>query len=257
LFGQIYPHGHPLYFLAALLVKAPLTLIALGSAGAALLGMALARRRLALTDLLWIVPGPLYIFLASRVPVQLGVRLILPALPFGILVCAYAIEWARKQRMARLCLAAGLVLFAFETARVYPFGIAFFNIAAGGPSAGSRYLLDSNLDWGQGLGELERWTRANRILPIRMSYFGADMTFRYFRDDEVDTFPPPWTAALTKGRTQLIPEPGHYYAISPTLLPGHFFAPKYRDYYAAFRTMTPVARPGYSMFVYRVDAARH
>lgn len=256
LFGQIYPHGHPLYFLAALLVKAPVTLIVFGCAGAALLAIALVRRRLVWSDVLWIVPGPVYLLLCSRVPSQLGVRLVLPALPFGILVCAHLIEWARNSSLTRGLLLAGLALFAFESARVYPFGIAFFNVAAGGPTAGYRYLVDSNLDWGQGLGELERWTRAHRVAPIRLSYFGGDMTFRYFRDDQQQTFPPPWTVALTNGRTQLVPEPGYYYAISPTLLPGHFFAPKYRDYYAAFRTMTPVARPGYSLFVYRVDAAR-
>ncbi len=257
LFGTIYPHGHPLYFVAALLVKAPVTLIVLGSLGAVLLAVGLVRRRLVWSDLLWILPGPLYVFLASRVPVQLGVRLVMPGLPFGILVCAFVVERARKQRIGRVALIAGLALFAFETARVYPFGISFFNIAAGGPAAGYRYLVDSNLDWGQGLGELERWARANRVIPIGLSYFGGDMTFRYFQDNEVDVLPPPWTDKLAKGRTQLIPEAGHYYAISPTLLPGHFFAPKYRDYYARFRAMTPVARPGYSMFVYHVDALPH
>ena len=254
LFGRIWPHGHPLYFVAALLVKAPVTMIVMEAAGAVLLLIASVRRRLAWSDLLWIVPGPLYVFLSSRVPVQLGVRLILPALPFGVLLAAYAIERLRTGRSGRLVIVAGLLLFVVETAHAYPNGIAFFNLAAGGPGAGFLYLSDSNLDWGQGLGELRRWARANGARPIRLSYFGADMMYRYFRDDEIQPIPPPWNDTLARGRAQLIPEPGYYYAISPTLLPGHFFPPKYRDYYAAFRRMTPVARPGYSIFVYRVDA---
>jgi hypothetical protein len=257
LYGRIWPHGHPLYFLAALLVKAPVTLIAFGGIGAGLLLTALVKRRLTWSDAFWTAPGALYIFLCSRVPVQLGVRLILPALPFGVLLCAFAVEWMRKRRAGRIVVGAGLALFAFETARIYPHGIAFFNLAAGGPGAGIRYLVDSNLDWGQGLGDLQRWARAHGAGPVRLSYFGSDMMYRYFRGNEVEPIPPPWADSLAKGRTQLVPEPGHYYAISPTLLPGHFFAPKYRDYYAAFRAMTPVARPGYSIFVYRVDPPGH
>lgn len=253
--GRIWPHGNPWYFPVALLVKAPVSLIALALAAPIFLLRAAVRRQLDWTDLFWILPGPVYVFLASRVPLQLGIRLILPALPFAVLMCAYAIERLRSQRPGRVLIASALAVFAFESVRIYPNGIAFFNLAAGGPSAGFRYLADSNLDWGQGLGELERWMRANRAAPIRLSYFGADMMYRYFKDYEVRPIAPPWTDALAKG-PKLIPEPGQFYAISPTLLPGQFFAPKYRDYYSAFRAMTPLARPGYSMFVYKVDAPR-
>lgn len=254
--GEIRPHGHPLYFPIALLVKAPVTLIAFAAIGAALLIQGFFRRRFTAADLWWVLPGPLYVFLASRVPIQLGVRLILPALPFAVLTCACAIEWMRKQRHGRWVAATGIALFAFETARVYPHSMAFFNVAAGGPSSGFRYLADSNLDWGQGLGELQRWAKKHTDAPLSISYFGADMIFRYFREGTVLLLPPPWTDALAKGRTVVAPQPGIYYAISPTMLPGQFFLPKYRDFYSAFKQMTPIARPGYSIFVYRVDAVK-
>lgn len=252
LWGRLWPHGHPLYFPAALLVKAPVTLIAFG-----VLGFVLALRSRNVSNLFWILPGVLYIFLCSRVPVQLGVRLILPALPFGILLCACAIEWLGGKRAGRWIAAAGLAIFAIETALIYPHGIAFFNVAAGGPNAGFKYLCDSNLDWGQGLGDLRRWARSHDAGRIRLSYMGGDMMYRYFSEREVEAIPPPWTDQLAKGRTRLSPEPGHYYAISPTLLPGQFLGPKYRDYYEAFRDMVPAAKPGYSIFVYRVDAPGH
>jgi hypothetical protein len=256
LLGTIWPHGNPFYFLVCLLVKAPVTLLILGAGGLGLLVTAAMRGRLDWADLLWILPGPLYVALASRVPLQLGVRLILPALPFGILLAGWLIEWLRARRWGLAALAVLLALFAFESARIYPNGIAFFNIAAGGPDAGFRYLADSNLDWGQGLGELARWARAHRAIPIRLSYFGTDMMFRYFRGNEVIPISPPWAESLVKGPA-VIPEPGHYYAISATLLPGQFFTPKYRNFYGAFRSLQPVARPGYSIFVYRVGASTH
>jgi hypothetical protein len=253
-FGEMHPAGHPLYFVGALLVKTPVGLIVLGAAAFPLLVRALLRRRLQWTDLAWVLPGPLYVLLASSVPYQMGIRLVLPALPFGILLAMFAVDRLRLSKPGRWAAAALLLLFAGEAVRIYPHGIAFFNVAAGGPSSGHRYLADSNLDWGQGLGDLELWARKNNALPVKLSYFGNDNMFRYFRDYEVDVIAPPWNAELAKGITRIRPEPGHYYAISPTLLPGYFFDPKYRDFYAEFRAMKPVARPGYSIFVYRVDS---
>jgi hypothetical protein len=51
---------------------------------------------------------------------------------------------------------------------------------------------------------------------------------------------------------KLAPEPG-YYAISATLLTGQFFSERYRDYFHEFRTRKPIAKAGYSIFVYRID----
>ncbi|MBS1876540.1 MAG: glycosyltransferase family 39 protein [Acidobacteria bacterium] len=254
--GEIRPHGHPLYFLGALLVKSPVTLLALGVVGIGMIGWAAWRRRLEWEDLLWILPGPLYIFLASRVPVQLGVRLVLPALPFGILFVAHAMERLRTGRAGRAAVAAGLLLFVFEASRIYPYGLSFFNVASGGPNAGFRYLADSNLDWGQGLGEVRRWYDRHPGVKLRLSYFGADQIRRYFPYEEAPRIPPPWNDQLAKGVTRFMPEPGTWYAISPNLLPGQFFAPKYRDFYAEFRQMQPVERLGYAMFLYRAESPR-
>jgi hypothetical protein len=254
LFGEIRPEGHPLYFVVCLLVKSPVTLLALGLAAVPLLVIAAVRRRLGWLDLLWIIPGPLYVILASLVPYQLGIRLILPALPFGILIAAFAVDRLRRSRAGAAVVGVLLVLFAVEAVRIYPAGISFFNVAAGGPQSGFRYLADSNLDWGQGLGDLARWARQNKATPLRVSYFGTDMVFRHFRGDEVELIAPPWNEQLAKGVTRFRPEPGRYYAISPTLLAGQFFREEYRDFYAEFRSMKPVARPGYSIFVYHLNA---
>ena len=45
---------------------------------------------------------------------------------------------------------------------VYPHFTAFFNRAAGGPANGPRYLLDSNLDWGQDVKKLKAWLAESR-----------------------------------------------------------------------------------------------
>ena len=253
LFGKVWPEGNPFYFVQALAVKVPVSIWILLILGSALTASRVWKRSLPGANLFWILPGFLYIALASRVPLQLGVRLILPALPFGLLICGVALEWLMKHPARKVALPCFAAMLIIESAAIYPHGIGFFNFASGGPNSGSRYLTDSNLDWGQGLGDLASYTRRNHLSRVKLSYFGNDMTYRYFGHDEVEVIAPPWSESLVTS-DRLIPEPGAWYAISPTLLPGQFFAPRFKDYYAAFRTLEPVARPGYSIFVYHIES---
>jgi hypothetical protein len=64
---------------------------------------------------------------------------------------------------------------AIETAAVHPDYVSFFNIAAGGARNGERYLIDSNLDWGQDLCRLSQWLRTSDLArgrPIALRVFG-------------------------------------------------------------------------------------
>jgi hypothetical protein len=110
--------------------------------------------------------------------------------------------------------------------------------------------VDSNLDWGQNLPELAEYVKTNRIKKIKLYYFGFDKLHRYGVQDRIERAPPPWSTQLVQTR-QLVPEPG-LYAVSATLLPGHFFAEEYRDYFQAFRERRPDARAGYSIFIYKI-----
>lgn len=248
--GKVYPHGTPLYFLVALAVKVPLPLQVLLCAGLVLALAGLWTRRLKGADLFWIVPGILYVGLASLSSLQLGVRLVLPALPFGLLLCGVAIERFRGWR--RVFPAALVVWVIVRSAAVYPNGIAYMNLWAGGPENALHYLADSNVDWGQSLADLARWKRAHGIKKLRLSYFGNDNPFRYFREEEVELVAPPWSEALAPQPT-LVPQPG-WYAISATLLPGQFFEPRFQNYYRVFRRTRPVALAGNSIYIYKVGS---
>lgn len=245
LFGDLYPRGTPFYFIAALAVKIPAAIQLLLVAGV----VSLVARRPKAEDLFWLLPGFLYIGLASFSALQLGVRLVLPALPFGMLLCAAGTAWLRSTRLAALPVAAAALVVA-QGAVVYPHGISFINLPSGGSSRALAYLADSNVDWGQGLPCLRRWVDKHGVGKFRLSYFGNDNPFRFFSDEEVELVAPPWSPKWAK-QPRLQPEPG-YYAISATLLPGHFFEPRFRDYYAAFRTMKPVARAGGSIYIYKI-----
>jgi hypothetical protein len=49
--------------------------------------------------------------------------------------------------------------------RVHPNYLGYFNELAGGPSGGWRYLVDSNLDWGQDLRALKQWMDDHGVAP--------------------------------------------------------------------------------------------
>jgi len=53
--------------------------------------------------------------------------------------------------------------YVFENLSVSPYYLTYFNQAVGGPSGGYRYVVDSNLDWGQDLKRFSNWVKENDI----------------------------------------------------------------------------------------------
>lgn len=247
--GSTQTRGLPAYFVVALLVKLTEFALLLFFAGAATLLWRLWRRRLDASCVFWTVPAFLYIGLASGANLQLGVRLVLPALPFLVLIGTYALDFAAPRLRTFLC-AAIILLAAVKAVQVFPNGISYFNAFAGGPDNGIAWLSDSNLDWGQSLRDLRHEVTDRRIKFLRVCYFGTDNLWAYFTDREVEQITPPWNAAFAQG-PHYQPQPG-WYAISATHVTGQLFPREYRDYFQVFRTLRPVAKAGYSIFLYEI-----
>ena len=65
-----------------------------------------------------------------------------------------------------------------ETIMVFPYYLTYFNQFARGANGGHRYVVDSNLDWGQDLKRLADWTNTNNVQKISLDYFGwADQSY--------------------------------------------------------------------------------
>ena len=91
-----------------------------------------------------------------------------------------------------------------ETLSVYPHFTAFFNRLAGGPENGPRYLLDSNLDWGQGLKDLKEYMRQQGLGHVCLEYFGtADP--RYYGIEHSPIEDPEQEAKLRPGGERDLP----------------------------------------------------
>lgn len=246
--GKLHSSPQPLYFVTSFLLKTPLSLLAWISLG---LVIAIVRRQSAV--LFWLIPAVLYVSLASTSKLQLGLRLVLPAvacITIATAVLVQACVQARHSliRMLPAFLALGTLA---ETAWAFPHYISYFNPMAGGPANAIHLLSGSNLDWGQSLPPLQDYLNAHPgVGPVRLYYFGAGWPGKWIPDERHELMPPPWGPDLVK-TNKLIPEPG-YYAISGTMLTGQLFSPEYRDYFEKFRSMTPIAVPGGCIFVYRV-----
>ena len=161
------------YFLVLLPLKVPLGLMV-----ATALGVRSLRRGTGLRTggrLAFLLVPPLVFFaLASYSRVDLGVRVVLPVLPFLYIVAA-GLACAGCCRVAgRVLLGVCVAWAAVSATRADPHPIAYFNELVGGPRGAIRYVADSNVDWGQGLPRLKQYLDANGIGAVYLSYFGTD-----------------------------------------------------------------------------------
>lgn len=175
--------GFPDYYRKAIWYKVPHAtqlLCVLGLITVLWLGREDRRWRLQLVLLL---PIALLLYIAGESTMQLGVRYILPVVPFAFLFASQSASAGIRRFGMPQFLSIGLAVWLACSVRYAPHHLAYFNELAGGPENGSEHLLDSNLDWGQGLKDVRRYARENNIDKIYLAYFGAinpadmDITF--------------------------------------------------------------------------------
>ncbi len=256
LLGEVYEGGKWQFFPFAFLVKTPL---------GALLLMLLA------LPLLWKAPAaewrtlaiPLALFWAFSIAsgINIGLRHLLPVYPLSYALAAgllgkYGLGARLDQRGAgleagrrpgglphkRMIVLLAVALLAYESARAAGHDIAFFNAAAGGPERGGQMLVDSNIDWGQSLGELRTWLGNRKPDDVCLVYFGTAPIEHY--GFSICALPP--TEEIRKG----VKTERKYAAISVTLLQGVYHK---REWYGWLRERRPVARVGESIYVYDVS----
>jgi hypothetical protein len=256
--GRLGNRGWWWYFPLAFAIKTPLTLLLLlgVSIGYVMLRLVKSRPqpsslvRYAALGLFPVLYGGASLFSS----VNIGYRHLLPVLPFLVIGVSIAINMYRE-RLRRsgspsvsLLAMGGLVALLLGQAvmalRLQPQPLTYFNALAGGPENGYRYLVDSNLDWGQNLWDLKSWMESNQeshvhyahYSPARPQAYGINATYLP-PDPKADPFVP-WA-----------PDPG-LYAIGATVLQGPY-APSVNTF-GWFRAHTPVARLGHALFLFQV-----
>jgi len=245
LMGRVSTHGWWYYFPVTFLLKTPLLMLLL-------LGISVwdtvRRRRWREEVPLLLFPVTMFGF-ALVSSLNIGYRYILPIDPFLIVYAARVagLAWAWPARIRRAVLPGLMVIYVGVSLWLYPHYLAFFNLLAGGPDGGYRYLVDSNLDWGQDLKLLKSYLDKQNVDEVWLGYLGtADPGYYGIRYRPLFA---PDAARPAEGFFPIHPAPG-WYVIGATVLQGPYaLEPDILDW---FRRQEPVARIGHSMFVYRV-----
>lgn len=256
LLGQYSTKGWWYYYPVALLVKTPLPLLLLGGWGLAR-GL---RQRGRWAEMGLVVAPPLLLFAAFVVGGKdIGLRYLLPVYPFLFLLAGYTLPawpgWAGLRAAGARAWPAWLLGLCClwhvgGTLRNHPDHLAYFNEAAGGPDQGYRYLVDSNLDWGQDLKGLKAYMDQRGIERLKLSYFGTvDPALYGLQYEWLPSFQLP---APPEARAVL--PTGGLIAISVTNLVGVYMDGygQGKDLYKWLRAYEPVARIGHSIWVYEL-----
>ncbi|MCA9017654.1 MAG: hypothetical protein KDA77_20185, partial [Planctomycetaceae bacterium] len=192
--------------------------------------------------LIWILAIAVLLGMSLTSRLNLGQRYLLTVYPLLFLFTIdQFVRWFKNKTFlvytfAGLCL--GFQILAITS--IQPNYLAYFNGLVGGPEAGHKYLLDSNLDWGQDLPALK--AALDELPPddqdrCLLYYFGTARPEAY------------GISALSLKES--LPEKSDQWnclALSANHLQGLYTQGK--DPFAGFRSLNPMKRAGYSIFLY-------
>jgi Dolichyl-phosphate-mannose-protein mannosyltransferase len=256
LLGRYSDRGWWWYFPAAFALKTslPFLLAALGGLGWGLWAAIRRRRRAA-----WLLVPPclLYLALAMTGHINIGVRHLLPAYPFLIILGGAALDMLLRAPRARLLARAavtGVLLWAgVEAVRAYPDYMTYMNpIARHEPRY--RYLSDSNIEWGDEVKELADYLKSRGQTRVRAALLGGWLTLRMYGVELIDLL----DRASGEVRTE-------YVALGASFLNGSTVPgagpgsgretnEARLNYFAAYRARTPEKVFAHAIYLYRVDA---
>jgi tetratricopeptide (TPR) repeat protein len=228
--GQWRQNGWWYYFPVAMAVKTPLPLLLLSAVG---LGLWLSGcRRFSLPLAAPWLAALIYLMFAIVGTINIGIRHLLPM--FALLAVGSASQFGLRSRPLQLCAWLGIGWLLVVTWRARPFFLEYFNEAAGGPSNGYQWLVDSNLDWGQDAKRLKRFLDEQAITNVDLACFGQARSIEYYG---------------IPGRRTTFEKARETHNGTLIISANQLMRPEY-DWLRACHE--PVARIGYTMFVYHL-----
>jgi len=240
LMGEFNDTGFYSYYLVALLVKTPVPVLFL-CALAWFRGGAPSRRELPLI----VTAAFLLLFFSLSRHKNVGVRYVLFLEPMmAVWIGRLVASPSAILRWGRQAIAVASIALVGITLSFWPHYLPYFNWASGGPDNGHRWLLDSNLDWGQDLIALRRYMEREQIEEIDLAHFGRVPPAAYGIRHRM----------LRAGESPV----NRHVAISANLLWGLTYIvngdlnywPDDRDGYRTFRALRPTAILGHSIYVF-------
>lgn len=168
--GEIHQHGLPIYFPALLSAKWTLGTLALLllSAGVYVTGKMRQGRELIFLG----VPLVFFLGIAIASPLNLGVRHVLPAVPFVFLLIAAGVGWlVRRHRIWLYAVCLLLVAHAADSLHAFPYYLPYGNALWGGSAQMNQYFSDSAVDWAEQLIWTRQWIDQHQVKECYFAYF--------------------------------------------------------------------------------------
>ena len=288
--GELSSHGWWYYFPLIYLMKEPLPTIFLIFLGL-ILGILRATRSLQygkeigkkfkdyLTIHFWefsmLIFTVIYWISSISSPLNIGVRHILPTMPFIYILASGAIkkwfaaeaggmsttflEWLKNSMHAifnfwlkTLLISLAIIWLILEIILTAPHFLSYYNEFFGWRTDGFYYATDSNFDWGQDLKRLKKWANIN-LEPnqkIALDYFGGGDPDYYLKEQFI-----PWWSAKGNPKDEGI----EWLAISANTLQGALAAPTadfYKNPADEYRWLENpygfIDRAGTAIFIYKL-----
>jgi hypothetical protein len=226
LMGRVSTTGWWYYFPLAFLFKTPVSTLLLLFATLFFFPKVREATWTSLNFLL--LPAVVVFFFTSRQNINIGLRHVLPAYPFLLVLIARVVRYkSQHQKLARWIL--GLL---------------------GGPSGGRYMLMDSNLDWGQDLKGLKGYMERHGIRKIKLGYFGLSDPAYYGIDYDLLPSYAIMGQPICKEGSPAVLELKGTMAVSATLLQGLYCT---ADFYRILRGREPIANIGYSIYIFQFN----
>ncbi|MFQ5963083.1 MAG: ArnT family glycosyltransferase [Candidatus Scalinduaceae bacterium] len=236
LMGEISPDGWWYYFLFAFAVKTPIPFLI-----AILFSIVLIKKSKNINwcdELFLAIPIGVMFIMASRSNAQMGIRHILVVYPLLFVFASKLVQVDLKRKI--ITIICGIILgiwYVYASISVSPHYLSYFNEFVGGPKNGYRYLIDSNLDWGQDVKGLVKLMDRKGIDKIKFGHWIGIEPRYASRFEELGCEPTTGWVAIQVNSLQGLTEA--WGVLSP-------------DCYAWLRKLEPVDRAGYSIFVYYI-----
>jgi 4-amino-4-deoxy-L-arabinose transferase-like glycosyltransferase len=257
--GEFKHRGWWWYYLFALAVKSPVGFWIL----MAIAAFQISKSVRSIDTIELLAPGlALLILVSSQTGINGFSRYALPVLPFAFIWCGktailanapFAIPYRRLRKRNALAalVALSLLWYVMSVLIVFPHLGSYFNEVVGGPRRGAKWLLGSDIGWGQDLLNLKRWLDDHpQAHPLKLAYVGnidprlAGIDFELPpRVSSAKDLPPGWYAvgaSLAQG--------GNGYSFTGDGRAIHIE----RGRYAYFAELEPTAMAGYSIYIYEI-----
>lgn len=249
LMGKNSINGFWYYILVAFLIKTPIPLLLL---------LIIAFLTIQKNDLLelyfLLIPVALLLLLGLKTNAMAYRYIILPMLPLLYVFVSNIINiQMNRKKVFIFSLVVLCGWYLFSSLKIYPHYLAYFNEIIGGPKNGYKYMVNSDLDWGQDLKLLKVYIEENNIKKIKLSYLGtADPDYYHISYDRLQGI----SGATFDQNVEENPErdtkpTDGIIAISATCLQHlNGFYPGYS--YDWLKKYTPIDNIGYSIFIYKI-----